>query len=54
MRIWRIRHGKFARAFAPYPKSIGAWLSMYWRGWRPFNLFWYSKPNRNIRARGYQ
>lgn len=47
---WHLRVGRYARAFTPRPLTPWEAVALLWRGWRPFNYSWWSKPSRNQKA----
>ena len=46
---WRIRIGRAARVFAPKPSNIFQHAVLLYRGYRPFNHIWGSKPNQTVK-----
>lgn len=47
MKIWHMRRGKYARAFIQQPWSYLTRLYLLYRGWRPTNWAWWTKPNKH-------
>jgi len=49
MRIWHlIRASNGASRALANPKGILLKAHMFFRGWRPFNDYWWSKPNKTL------
>ena len=47
MKVWHIHVNHRSRAFAN-PKGLRQCFILFLRGWRQFNLHWWSKPSKNL------